>query len=240
MIKILICDDDKHLCSYMEKNIMDWAATSQCAVNIDQCYSGKSFRQYIEKEEHPDILFLDIELGDETGMQLGEYVREYLKDENLQIVFVSSHTEYAMELFQLRPFNFLEKPVKMAALRQVMLKYCEIKLCAEKKYFIYQQKQNAHRIDLEEIIYFQSDRKKIRILINNQEEFNEYYGNLEEAMQQLDQERFWCIHKSYIVNVKYVKSFGRTQFILRSGEEIPVSRSRWKVIRQWILQHRDV
>ena len=82
MIEILICDDDKYFCGYMENCILDWASKNQCEVNIEQCYSGKSLRQFM-KEEYPYLLFLDIELGDETGMQIGDYIREGLKDENL-------------------------------------------------------------------------------------------------------------------------------------------------------------
>ena len=249
MIEILICDDDKYFCGYMENCILDWASKNQCEVNIEQCYSGKSLRQFM-KEEYPYLLFLDIELGDETGMQIGDYIREGLKDENLQIVFVSSHTQYAMQLFHIRPFDFLVKPIGPEQLAQVLSRYCAVKLTDNKKYFAYQQKNHTIRIDLNNIMYYQSDRKKVKIFTENRQmsqqdllyrgelnQYIEFYGSLEETMQQLERRQFWRIHKSYIVNIDYVKSFGRDHFLLKHDIEIPVSRSRWKEVQQWILQY---
>lgn len=249
MIEILICDDDKYFCGYMENCILDWAFKNQREVNIEQCYSGKSLRQFIKKER-PYLLFLDIELGDETGIQIGDYIREGLKDENLQIVFVSSHSQYAMQLFHIRPFDFLVKPIRTEQLAQVLSSYHAVKLKDNKKYFIYQQKKHTLRMDLNNIMYYQSDRKKVKIFTENRqmgrqdllyggepEQYIEFYGNLEDAMQQLEQRQFWRIHKSYIVNVDYIKSFGRDHFLLKHDIEIPVSRSRWKEVQQWILQH---
>ena len=249
MIEILICDDDKYFCGYMENCILDWAFKNQREVNIEQCYSGKSLRQFIKKER-PYLLFLDIELGDETGIQIGDYIREGLKDENLQVVFVSSHTQYAMQLFHIRPFDFLVKPIRTEQLAQVLSSYHAVKLKDNKKYFIYQQKKHTLRMDLNNIMYYQSDRKKVKIFTENRqmgrqdllyggepEQYIEFYGNLEDAMQQLEQRQFWRIHKSYIVNVDYIKSFGRDHFLLKHDIEIPVSRSRWKEVQQWILQH---
>lgn len=249
MIEILICDDDKYFCGYMENCILDWAYENQCEVNIEQCYSGKSLRQFM-KEERPYLLFLDIELEDETGMQIGDYIREELKDENLQIVFVSSHTQYAMQLFHIRPFDFLEKPVRKEQIAQVLSSYRSVKLKDNRKYFAYQQKNHTIRIDLNDIMYYQSDRKKVKIFTESRRmsrrdllyggesnQYIEFYGSLEETMQQLERRQFWCIHKSYIVNVDYVKSFGRDHFLLKHDIEIPVSRSRWKEVQQWILRY---
>lgn len=249
MIEILICDDDKHFCGYMEKCILDWASSNHCEVNIEQCYSGESLKKYM-KEERPYLLFLDIELGDGTGIQIGEYIREGLKDENLQIVFVSSHTQYAMQLFHIRPFDFLVKPFRAEQLAQILAKYREIKLFDNKKYFVYQQKNHIHRVDLNDIVYYQSERKTVKIFVESrlssrsdllcgdcQNKYIRFYGSLEDTMQQLEGRRFWRIHKSYIVNIDYVKSFGRDQFLLKHDIGIPVSRSRWKDVQQWILQY---
>ncbi|MDU4976467.1 MAG: LytTR family DNA-binding domain-containing protein, partial [Hungatella hathewayi] len=106
------------------------------------------------------------------------------------------------------------------------------------------------RIDLNNIIYYQSDRKKVKIFTENRQmsqqdllyggelnQYIEFYGSLEETMQQLERRQFWRIHKSYIVNIDYVKSFGRDHFLLKHDIEIPVSRSRWKEVQQWILQY---
>ena len=106
------------------------------------------------------------------------------------------------------------------------------------------------RIDLNNIMYYQSDRKKVKIFTENRQmsqqdllyggelnQYIEFYGSLEETMQQLERRQFWRIHKSYIVNIDYVKSFGRDHFLLKHDIEIPVSRSRWKEVQQWILQY---
>lgn len=229
MIDILICEDNAALCNGIKEIIEMWSQKIGEEVRIGLCFSGKSLRNHLEYEQRPDLLFLDIKLGDENGVEIGDYIREQLKDETIQIVFISSYTQYAIDLFKLRPFDFLIKPVNYKAAEKVLLKYLEIKQRNEeqKYYFVFQNRKQVFRVEQSDILYFQSNGRKISIITDTpRKPALEYYGTLSDVVGQLDKTRFWNIHKSFLVNVEYVTNIGYNKFSLKNGEVIPVSRSR--------------
>ena len=70
-----------------------------------------------------DIVFLDIELPKVSGIGVGRYIREVLKNEIVQIAYISAKEGYAMELFEFRPINFLVKPLEKEKVAKVIEKY---------------------------------------------------------------------------------------------------------------------
>jgi DNA-binding LytR/AlgR family response regulator len=61
---------------------------------------------------------------------------------------------------------------------------------------------------------------------------------MDEIEKQLDEGRFWRIHKSYIVNVSYVSEFGAREVCLRNGERLPVSRTFRESVQEKLLGER--
>lgn len=78
------------------------------------------------------LLFMDIELGDTDGIILGNTLREHLGNEITQIVFISYRKDYALQLFRIRPLDFLIKPMDYGKIRLIMDTYR--KLFPEKNY----------------------------------------------------------------------------------------------------------
>ena len=75
-------------------------------------YSGESLYNAIAKQGYIfDLILLDIELMMMNGVQVGQKIREELNNDIVQIVYISGKESYAMELFDIRPLNFLIKPV---------------------------------------------------------------------------------------------------------------------------------
>lgn len=60
-----------------------------------------------------DIVFLDIELPKISGIDIGKKIRDEMHDETTKIVYISGKDSYAMGLFDVRPLNFLIKPIKI-------------------------------------------------------------------------------------------------------------------------------
>ena len=72
------------------------------------------------KREKINILFLDIELPGKDGVMVGKYIREVLEEENIFLIYISSKENYALQLFQNRPFDFLVKPIEAAKIYHVL------------------------------------------------------------------------------------------------------------------------
>ena len=108
--KVAICDDEINQCAELEKEIIHFFEKRAENCEIEVWYDSASLCGKIE-EYNPDLLFLDIELPDNDGVYVGKYIRETLNNDRMNIVFISHKTSYAMELFQVHPYDFLIKPI---------------------------------------------------------------------------------------------------------------------------------
>ncbi|MDE7311231.1 MAG: GHKL domain-containing protein [Eubacterium sp.] len=88
----------------------------------------------MKNREPFDLIFLDIVLDKMNGVEAGRIIREQMEDNTTQIIFISSKENYTLQLFKIRPFDFLVKPVHYEHIEQVMDAY--IKLFDTKKIFL--------------------------------------------------------------------------------------------------------
>lgn len=73
--------------------------------------SGEALLESLRAGQTLFLLILDIELQAQNGVTVGNLLREELGDNATQVLYISAHTQYAMELFDVRPLNFLTKPL---------------------------------------------------------------------------------------------------------------------------------
>ena len=129
-LKIGICDDNSYVCSEIEKSVLQYAGEKGHSIEVDIMQSGAELCELLDHTANaPQLLFLDIELGDTTGIEVGNRIRK-------QIVYISYRRDYAEKLFKIRPFDFLVKPVSKAAVYEVLDTYLGI-FPLEKVYFSY-------------------------------------------------------------------------------------------------------
>ncbi len=74
-------------------------------------YSGEKLIEYLKKEDKIDLIFLDIELGNTTGIEVASHKRNKCDDNMSKVVFITSKDGYEQELFQVQPLNFIKKPI---------------------------------------------------------------------------------------------------------------------------------
>lgn len=112
MLKIGICDDDREFITQLEELILKYLENNNFRAEIHSFTQSCELFQYIQNGEMFDILFLDIELDDITGIDIGRRLRSEYHNDYIQIVFISLKENYALQLFDMRPLNFLVKPVE--------------------------------------------------------------------------------------------------------------------------------
>ena len=176
------------------------------------------------------MVFMDIDWNQEqTGIDFAERLAELCP--YTRLIYVTAHTmDYVEDIF-LRHSNlvgFLQKPVK----REVLLRSLE-KLRAEQsidsgKLLIYCQGSHI-AIPFRDIRYLESRLHKTCVVLERQE----YLCNekMEALKEQLDG-RFLNCHKSYMVNMEYIREFHGRELILEDGRVIPVSKARGKASKE--------
>ena len=160
--KIAVCDDEQIICSTMYNKLQNLSKSKSVIFEIDCFTSGEELCDEI-KHTNYDLLFLDIELPKMNGVAVGQYIRETLKNETIQIAYISSKQEYAMELFEMRPINFLVKPLSEKKIENVIDKFLQLNKI-DTETFNFKAGHNYYKIPFSDILYFCSNGRKINIV----------------------------------------------------------------------------
>lgn len=228
MYRIAICDDEIAICAQFEKILLDYREAAHVEMTIDIYFSAEELYRFLLDGVDYDILFLDIEFKQENGIQVGERIRDELRNETMQIVYISGKQSYAIDLFNTRPLNFLVKPLDYQKVIQVFRKGMEL---SNKKhqYFTYKQGKNIKKILVKDILYFESLNRQVRMKTVRDTAI--FYGSLEDIYEELHAYQFFYIHKSYLVNYNHIIEFYYEKVIMSDRTALPISQSRRKAMR---------
>ena len=233
MISIGICDDDEVFVNQLETLITKYTEKYNYKTDLQIFTKSQDLLKYIENENNLDLLFLDIELDEKNGIDIGKNIRIDLHNDFLQIVYISAKENYALQLFDIRPLNFLVKPVDYKKVEYIVEEYNRL-FNFEKSYFKYHIGKQTYQIDEQSIIYFESIGRKINMItcIGNKE----FYGRLSDICNYLNTNSFCEVHKSYIINMRYVLEYCKDKVVMSNQDEIPVSRSMRDKLNEKIIE----
>ena len=241
MFHIAVCDDEPQVCVQLEKMMERYGAQNGVELEVNVFYSGETLYQAISSSgaSGPDLIFLDIELKLLSGVDVGRMIREELRDEGIQIVYISAKQGYAMELFEVRPLHFLLKPLDEKKVFDVTEKARELS-GRRRRFFEYDMGKEHYRIPLSKIMYFESRGRKIRLVTASEPADTEalFYGKLTQVARDLAGEDFIQIHQSYLIHHLHVRAYEYNQVTLINQVALPISQPYRKAVREALLRRR--
>jgi len=230
MYHIAVCDDEVAICSQIEQMILNYEKLLSDKIEVEVYYSGEELYNFLISGVNYDMIFLDIELKILNGVALGEKIRDELNNENVQIVFISGKQGYAMELFKIRPLNFLVKPLSAEKIINVVKKGIELSNKLD-QYFTYKQGHSTKKKLIQNILYFESMDRQVKMYTTTSEEII-FYGSLSEIFIQVENFQFLNIHKSYLVNYNHIIEFNYDHLVMSNKIALPISQSKRKEVRK--------
>ena len=219
ILLIAICDDQIEAIEELHNLLTRYCDTDL----VLRTYQNPSDLLAYAETNPLDILFLDIALMGENGIDIAAKLKQIAP--NVQIIFVSGYLHYAPYVFDVEPIYFLTKPIQEEMLQKALLKARNALQQNNGYMFETVSKGVLTRIPIAEIRCFQNNRRMIHIYAPD--ERAAFYGKLDE----LNDERFKHFvrcHKSFFVNMRHIKQFGKTEIILDNDAVIPISQSRGK------------
>lgn len=228
VLNIAIVDDEKALCSELESMLEKIAIQLNIRMEITVWFSGESIHDYLEKGNYLDIIFLDIELIQISGIDVANYIRTDLDNIKTQIVYISSKRNYALKLFKTQPYDFLIKPIEEKVLTNTVVGILKI---IEKKnhLFQYQNGREIHQVEYDDILYFKSDKHKVIAVTRTKEII--FYGKLKDIINFVPSQ-FLLIHKSYLINRDYVTKYTFSFVEMKNHDILTISKVYQKGIRK--------
>ncbi|MBV6645105.1 MAG: response regulator transcription factor [Cyclobacteriaceae bacterium] len=178
------------------------------------------------KTNDVDLVFLDIEMPDLSGMDLVKSI-----DDLPQIIFTTGHKEYAVEAFEHQVTDFIPKPVELPRLLKAVNRAREL------NDNVRHQDQNDLfvrvdgrfvRIELEQVLYIESLGDYVTFVLEDGKRFI-VHSTVKNIASKITNEKFLKIHRSYVVNLSKVVDIEETNLVIKD-KVIPISRAHKPIL----------
>ena len=226
-MKIAICDDCSNDINILERVLL----TNNYIKNHGQITEFTSSTEFIDNiNGHTyDVVFLDGDLPDKNGIELGKYINE--NSPNTFIVFVTNYSQYAIDAFDCDAFHYLLKPINVYKANKVINSLIQ-KYKEKNKYHIIKIKTETKRIPIKDIYYIEYCRRHVIYHLKDKE--YETVGKFSSIYSELREFGFLQIHQGYIVNMDKIIEFDKYSVILKDNKTVMMStRKRSEVIMEY-------
>jgi len=224
-MRIAVCDDEEKYRVEL-KSLLDRLGSAY-DYDIDTFSNGNWLLRECEKDPY-DLVFLDIEMPEIDGISLARKLRA--KHEELNIVFLTGHVEYAIEGYEVNALRYLTKPVRVDKLREVLQHVTSRQ--KNKRQLIIREDGEQLLIDLADIIFMEAQNQYVRICTIKGDHLIRY--NIGDFENDLRNEGFFRTHRGYLVSLPRVKKLVKNDVIMEGGSgevPVPVSRNNVKALK---------
>ncbi len=224
MVNIVICENDKNDQEFVKAKVVEILDDLDIEYEIKVYNSGDDLLEGYDK--YTDIILLDIQMDGLDGMETARKIREF--DDNVEIIFITSFVEYALEGYEVNAYRYLLKPVKDENLRTSLIN-CLNDRNFVKRSIVIKEGDTRIKISLKDIMYIEVQGNDITV--HTLKDTYRTKGTMSNFETEINSNMFVRCHKSYLVNLEYIKSIKRYTSILVNDEEVPLSRNKYKEIK---------
>lgn len=251
-MKVLIIEDEPHAATRLQKVLQQVDASIEVVDKID---SVKGAIGWLTSHPEPELIFMDIQLGDGLSFSIFEQV-----DIGCPVVFTTAYDEYALKAFKVNSIDYILKPVDPDDIQATLDKHKKLGLSKpdtsamfgsiqsaldsltrkSKSRFVVKVGEHLKTIAIEDILYFYSqDKVTFCLTKENRNVILDY--SLEQIQEMVDQERFFRINRKYLISeyactdiVTYLNS--RLKLTLKGSDDkdIVVARERVQEFKVWL------
>jgi two-component system LytT family response regulator len=251
MIKAVLIDDDDNLRNGMKSLLFRYAPDIDIVGEADSVETGTE----LLLQHSPQVVFLDIHLGDGSGFDLLEEVNRKGKL-NFQIVFITAHEQYAIKAFRFSALDFLLKPVDPDELEKVIDKIknvldkndnvAHIDLLLENirkkvtnfKRIALSNSDGIHLFDVSDIIRCESEDNYTKFYIKNNKPVL-ISKTLKEYEDLLTEHGFERIHQSHLINLSFLKSYIKKDggyVVMADNTHLPISQRKKERLQELLIK----
>lgn len=230
MIKVAICDDEPFMRNNMAARLTEYMQEKNIPLQIN-CFS--SSKELLESSSIFDILFLDIQMDAPDGMEAARILRS--RGCRSLLIFITVLKEPVFDSFEVQAFDYLVKPLDDKHFWHTLDRAVGHLKSSAWQNLVIQKGNICQIIPFSQIEYCEVIGRKLYIHRENLDTVD-YYDRMEN-LEKLVDKRFFRCHRSYLVNLDYVRKFYSGRILLSDGNEIPVSRLRGQELMQALLLH---
>lgn len=215
-MKIAICDDQNIDREDLKNNLLATEFGDTCDCSLFP--SGEALLSAIGEGALFDIIFLDVDMPHLDGIETGKIIRR--KKENVIIIFLTSHPEFALHAFECEAFHYLLKPCNTEKLNEVM-KRAASRIGLINRYHVVKTKNGPVRLTVSDIYYVECLDRHVIYHMKNEEVVTR--SKFQDVCDSLRDFGFCRIHQGYAVNMDKIKSIEKDSVILSDDRSVMMS-----------------
>lgn len=230
-LQIAICDDEPNQIEYISSIATKWAHTAGHSCNVHAFPSAEAFLFAHEADNAFDILLLDIEMGEISGIALARRIRE--KGSRAEIIFITSHFEFAGEGYEVDALHYLTKPIAEEKLSEVLQKAAK-RLSLTPPSIIINCEGETLKLYESDILYVEAFLHYLCIYTDN----GEY--RVKESLSSFEARigaGFFRIHRSYLISLRHVTKISRTSVCINGKTELPLARGKYDAVNRAFIEY---
>ena len=236
MISIALCDDEIKYLDFYESKIKAIANKHKLLVDIIRFKNGESLLFYLEDNPNKfDIIYLDILTGGITGIETAMQIRKF--NEFAKIIFLTSSESFVYNAFEAKASNYLIKSLHDEKFEAVFLSTVKsLNRSLPKEVIRFKSQQKDITFNLSDITHFESFKRLVIVYTSNKE-VHEFYYKLSDLITGLQDKGFILTHRSFLVNLAYIKTISTNELTLKNNAVIPISRNLLKSVKQSFIEY---
>jgi len=223
-IKTIVIEDN-----LMEATVLEQFCSNYEVLNLSNKFSqGKEALSYL-KNNQVDLMFLDIEMPDMTGLELLDQLSYFP-----QIIITTANKDYAYNAFEYEVVDFLVKPIPLPRFQKTIEKVIsnhemrnKVALSSASTELYVKTDGKYIRVPYSDILYFENVGDYIKVITNNG--MHIIYGALKALAERLSYPRFLKVHRSFIVNLDKIVDIEDNTLVI-GKKVIPISRAHKPII----------
>ena len=238
MIRICICDDENFFQLNLREHIELYMLQKQLPFKVELFSSGEELILLGNNLLQYDIIFLDINMNEIDGIETAKIIRTYNK--NVFLVFVTAHISYSLEGYKVNAKRYLLKDnhnfreAIIECLNTIILEISTLKLKLDFNFI-----EGKQLVCTENITFIESHlHKSVFHISKNTSIKRTLYMKLDNIEEKLTAYNFLRIHKSYLVNMKYISQITNYKAILSTDVILPVPKANYRAIKDRFIAYK--
>lgn len=218
-MKIAICDDEEEYVKDVERHLNQYFYEHGLSFEL---FKFTSSAEILESSKDFDIAFLDIEMPEANGIEVGRELQKVNPDTVL--IYITAYDHYLDDALDLGITRFFDKPIESSRFYKGLETAISRIDNSEVKFYLKDEAKGIATVKCKDIIFVEIQGRRTRVVTKD----NEYWStnNIDFWKQNLNKSYFESPHKSFIININYITKYHRDHVMLNDKYYIAIAYSK--------------
>ncbi len=238
-MKIVICDDRIEDLLKMEKLLLAYGLSHAKEEFVIEKYSDPALLYHkIQENELADLYLLDMVMPERTGVEIGQLIRKCGAD-NI-IIYITSSDDFALDAYGVHAVRYLLKPIAEAEFCEALDYALSCLKMKKEAFYLLKTKEGLVSLAYSQIEYIENSSRMLCVHLAGGDTLKSIFIRKsfdEEIKELVGDKNFMKVHKSFLINLKYVKKLNQHDILMESGNCVPVSKVRAADVKKEYLSY---